>query len=267
MIDDFYTIKGPSKTVKIEKQNSLSKLYLMEVNRRFVRSAFKWLILPVVITIFLPKGISFVYGAEEWVENRNLVLIVGLGFFSIIVCARILDKYLIQRDFAESLNDFDKVGGIVVTLSAKEQQFYEAMMATALGGEDKVVDIKENDPEFYKRLLHSYHMVKRLASNGIVRMAKRQVKITLKNAITNEQWNEMMYDFFFDDFQKEYPHLDPKNSQDDENELITKFLGKFILSNFTENHNLYEREMADLELIIDEDLNVVEGKIIKPKSK
>lgn len=146
--------------MEIEKQNSLSKLYLMEANRRFVRSAFKWLILPTVILIFLPKGISFVYGGEEWVKDRNLVHIISLGFFSIIVCARVLDKYLIHRDFAESLDHFDEVGGIVVTLSAKEQQFYEVMMAAALGGKDKVVDIKENDPKFYKRLLYSYYMVK-----------------------------------------------------------------------------------------------------------
>lgn len=253
--------------MEIEKQNSLSKRYLTEANWRFVHSAFKWLILPAVIILFLPKGISFVYGAEEWAKNRNLVLIVGLGFFSIIACARILDKYLMERDFAESLDDFDKVGGIVVTLSAKEQQFYEVMMATALGGQDKVNDIKGNNPEFYERLLYSYYMVKRLASNGIVRMAKRQVKISLKNVMANEQWNEMMYEFFFDDFQKEHPHLDPKNNQDNENELITKFHKKFVASNFTENHDPYGQKMADLELIIDEDLNVVEGRIIRPKLK
>ena len=132
--------------------------------------------------------------------------------------------YLMQRDFSESLDTFDKVGGIVVTLSRKEQIFYEVMMATALGGEDKVVDIKENNPEFYERLLYSYHMVKRLASNGIVRMAKRQVKISLKNVMLNE----MMYVFSLMIFKRNTLILEPKNSQEDENELITKFHKKFI---------------------------------------
>lgn len=81
------------------------------------------------------------------------------------------------------------------------------------------------------------------------------------------QWNEMMYEFFFEDFEKNYPDLDPKNNSDEENFLINKFHEKFILPNFKINHDHYKTEMADLELIIDEDLNVVAGKIVKPKSK
>lgn len=98
-------------------------------------------------------------------------------------------------------------------------------------------------------------------------MAKKQYKIVLKNVMAQDQWNEMMYEFFFDSFEKENPHLDPKNSHDDENEIVRKFHEKFILPNFKINYGHYNTEMADLELLIDQDLNVVSGKIIKPKTK
>lgn len=98
-------------------------------------------------------------------------------------------------------------------------------------------------------------------------MEKKQVKISLKNVLANDQWNKMMYAFFFDDFKKNFPDLNPMDNSSEEDYLVNKFHEKYILPNFGVDTENYGEEIANIDLVVDEDLNIVSGKIIKPKSK
>jgi hypothetical protein len=74
-------------------------------------------------------------------------------------------------------------------------------------------------------------------------------KIILTDIKASDGWSDMIYTLKFDAFQKEHSELD-------EDELNDLFYEQFVAKNFQYG------EYASLELVFDENLNIVKGKIL-----
>jgi hypothetical protein len=77
----------------------------------------------------------------------------------------------------------------------------------------------------------------------------KTVKIVLNDIKDSDQWMELVHELLFDKFKKEHPKLD-------EDELGDEFYTKVVKKKFRYG------EYADLEIIFDENLNIVGGKIL-----
>ena len=78
-------------------------------------------------------------------------------------------------------------------------------------------------------------------------------KITLNNIKDSDMWNELIYALKFDSFKNEHPELD---EEEDEDELNDLFYEEVVSKTFQYG------EFASLELVIDENLKVIDGKIL-----
>ncbi|MFW6225483.1 MAG: hypothetical protein ACOC2W_02705 [bacterium] len=77
---------------------------------------------------------------------------------------------------------------------------------------------------------------------------KKTFKITLKSIKDSDGWVELAYYLKFDEFQKNNPSLN-------EDELHNKFYNEVIYKNFKYG------EYANLEIEVDENFNIIGGKI------
>lgn len=74
-------------------------------------------------------------------------------------------------------------------------------------------------------------------------------KITLESIKESDGWIELAYDVAFDNFQKEHPDLE-------EDALHEKFKEEVVYKRFKYG------EYADIEIEVDENFNIVGGKIL-----
>lgn len=84
-------------------------------------------------------------------------------------------------------------------------------------------------------------------------------KIILETIKCTDGWAELIWDLRYDKFVKDHPEL---SELDDDGEKLTDTFHE-------ENTYLFfeHGEFADLELIFDEDLNIIGGKILKFKEQ
>ncbi len=82
-------------------------------------------------------------------------------------------------------------------------------------------------------------------------------KITLNNIKDSDTWNELIYVLKFDSFKTKHPELDEEMDEDELNDLFYK---EVISKTFQYG------EFASIELIIDENLKVIDGKILPIKN-